>query len=258
MSEPMSESGRQCDQPNKLNQPEGSGVLSYESHGPGHRDGRPLWVYLLVAFYLVAMATSPVLPQWLGWSLGTLDVKSAAAVGSCIAIFIACGLAMMIVPAKLTRSHPITRRSIWIPILASGLLAGGLALGGAMAFVEFLEPYWKAANQPATGDAVLAACVGIWIGWAAIFVFMMRARSPEGVGLMLHRCLIAGSVLELLVAVPCHIIVRRRGDCCGGIATGMGICIGTAVALIAFGPSVFLLYNKRWKTIRRKAPKNGG
>ena len=56
----------------------------------------------------------------------------------------------------------------------------------------------------------------------------------------LHRKLIAGSALELVVAVPSHIIVRNRGDCCGGFLTGTGICIGVVVAFISFGPSVLL------------------
>jgi hypothetical protein len=65
----------------------------------------------------------------------------------------------------------------------------------------------------------------------------------------LHRTLIVGSVMELLVAVPTHIIVRRRPECCAGIETGIAICVGVAVMFVAFGPSVFLLYYRRRKQI---------
>jgi hypothetical protein len=51
--------------------------------------------------------------------------------------------------------------------------------------------------------------------------------------------LLKGSVLELLIVVPCHVIVRRRHDCSAPIATGL------AIMLLSFGPSVLFLYKKR-------------
>jgi hypothetical protein len=249
--QPMSEPQGQF---NQARLPQEREVLPYESHGPEDLVHRPPWVYVLLALYLATMATLPTIPWWFGWSLGGADAGAVAVLACSIAIFIACGLAMMIVPVKFRRRRPITRRTIWIPILVSGMLAGGLVFGAAMAFAEFIEPYFHAANSDTAGWVVIAAAIGVWIGWAILFGLMLRNRDPVVVGLVLHHWLIAGSILELIVAVPCHIIVRRRDECCGGIATGIGICIGTGVALIAFGPSVFLLYYRRHKMIRQKSP----
>ena len=57
--------------------------------------------------------------------------------------------------------------------------------------------------------------------------------------------LLRGSILELLVVVPCHVIVRRRHDCSAPMVTSFGIITGMAIMLLSFGPSVLFLYKKR-------------
>jgi hypothetical protein len=90
---------------------------------------------------------------------------------------------------------------------------------------------------------VLAMWGFLWLFWGILFYLYFR-NSTE----LLTRAvswLLKGSVLELLVAVPCHVIVRRRHDCSAPAATSFGIATGIAVMLLSFGPSVLLLYKKR-------------
>ena len=59
------------------------------------------------------------------------------------------------------------------------------------------------------------------------------------------RWLLRGSILELLVVVPSHIIVRRRDDCCAPMGTFWGITTGISIMLLCFGPGVFFLFAER-------------
>jgi hypothetical protein len=92
---------------------------------------------------------------------------------------------------------------------------------------------------------------GGWGFWAVLF-YLYRER----VSARLDRTvswLLNGSVLQLLIAVPCHVVVRQRGECSAPIATGFGIATGIAIMLMAFGPSVVFLYQKRMREVGRPA-----
>jgi hypothetical protein len=206
---------------------------------------RPRWVYVVAGIYLFlvgGLLTSPLWLVWL-WSVGKEDRILLAVMVSVLAM---SGLTLMIVPVRTIRRRQVTRRSVWFPIIGSGLLIGGLVLGGGMAFEEFLNE-----NGDIATELVIAAGI-VWILWSAIFIWITFSVDPAGIGMKLHRFLIAGSVLELLIAVPTHIVVRRRPDCCAGMLTGMGICIGVVVMFVAFGPSVLLLFYRRWVKIAQK------
>lgn len=87
------------------------------------------------------------------------------------------------------------------------------------------------------------AWAGLWLLWAVIFLIYFR--NPSARISRVTSWLIRGSVLELLIAVPSHVIVRRRDDCSAPVATSFGIVMGIAIMLLCFGPSVLLLYKKR-------------
>jgi hypothetical protein len=89
----------------------------------------------------------------------------------------------------------------------------------------------------------LACWVALWAIWLAISYMYFR-KPGAAVSQFLAR-LLKGSVLELLIAVPAHVITRRRGDCSAPSITSFGIATGIAIMLLCFGPSVLLLYKKR-------------
>jgi hypothetical protein len=83
----------------------------------------------------------------------------------------------------------------------------------------------------------------LWVLWGIVFYLYFRNASQ--VTERVVSWLLKGSVLELLIAVPCHVIVRRRHDCSAPVVTSFGIVTGIAVMLLCFGPSVLFLFKKR-------------
>ena len=90
---------------------------------------------------------------------------------------------------------------------------------------------------------VLAVYSGCWVAWAWVF-YLYRIEGSEIVTRVLNW-LLRGSVLELLVAVPAHVVVRHRGDCTAPAFTAFGVITGLAIMLLCFGPGVLALYKKK-------------
>jgi len=89
-----------------------------------------------------------------------------------------------------------------------------------------------------------------WVLWS--MAFYRYSKDTDDVVTVGVKWLLRGSVLELLIAVPAHIIVRRRNDCCAPAVTGFGIATGIAIMLLSFGPSVIFLFKKRMDRLKAK------
>jgi hypothetical protein len=85
--------------------------------------------------------------------------------------------------------------------------------------------------------------------WVFVFWRLSRKSQPESVVFRQCRYLLDGSILELLIAVPTHIVARSRNYCCAGFMTFLGIALGVSVMLFSFGPAVFFLYVDRWRRL---------
>lgn len=121
------------------------------------------------------------------------------------------------------------------------ILAIGLAVRGDK-FLDLIPD-----SGPFT--MIIVAYVVPWLAWG--IVFYRFSRDSQDAITRAVRWLFRGSVLELLIAVPAHVIVRRRDDCSAPVVTSFGITAGIAIMLISFGPSVLLLYRKRMERYSR-------
>lgn len=96
----------------------------------------------------------------------------------------------------------------------------------------------------------LATIAVIWGIWGIVFYSYSKRSSDVADSAV--SWLIKGSVLELLVAVPCHIIVRQREWCCAQYVSAYGIAAGIAIMLMAFGPSAMFLYKRKLEEYKNR------
>lgn len=155
-------------------------------------------------------------------------------------------VALLVVPVRVASRRPVTQRALLWPVLAAGLMMGGLAAGAAFAVTEFIM---RGEGDNWIWQMPIAVGVCIWVLWAIVFYRGSRGAEPQSVVARQCRLLLKGSILELLIAVPTHIVARYRDYCCAGAMTFIGIALGISVMLFSFGPAVFFLYADRWRRL---------
>lgn len=207
---------------------------------------RPVWVWIIFGLYVLLAGTitfGPLLAALVGGTLGGLGAALISAF-----VIVLCGGSLLIIPIRAAHDLPNTQRSIWLPLICSATLATAVFGGFAVAAHEFtFGGQGDKTGEDAMSWAFLIAAPIVWFGWCVLFGVMAFRTNPERFAGRLYKSLLAGSVLELLIAIPMHMVVRQRGYCCAGFGTGMGIGIGLLVVLIALGPAVVFLFYRRYK-----------
>ena len=210
------------------------------------------WALIVVALYLLILGvlTVPVALLAFAPQTGVKDVAEAYLYFPYWLWLGVMGLgqaALLIVPVRVASRRPVARRSLLWPIVTAGLMMGGLAVGAMYSLYElalrdkaFDGWFWWAA---------IAAGVVIWFVWAVLFYRSSRGANPADVISRQCRLMLRGSILELLVAVPTHIVARSRDYCCAGAMTFVGLTLGISVMLFSYGPAVFFLYADRWRRL---------
>lgn len=162
---------------------------------------------------------------WIGW-LVILVIIAAQAI-----------LFFVSVDTRIRRLKPRSHVALSIVAAASaaGLMcfAAGLCVLLAVVGDDVVDQAWFWIGVP----------IALWSIWAIVF-YSYRQQISRKLDRILGW-LLNGSVLQLLIAVPSHLIVRHRNDCSAPVLTGFGIATGIALMLMAFGPSVVFLYQKK-------------
>lgn len=230
----------------------GTGILAWLT-----RRKWPCTAVLLYTAWLAAVLAPVVLS--LGWVWGRPEGKFRDATGALSGLYfeawpfwIFCGVLvlsqvlLLAVPIRIVKERPIPRRSIWATAMAAATLFS-LAVLGIVASVG--AALWG----DDLGDGIRLPALFIlvtWVLWGWMFHGFAHATDSRAYVRRLTKWLLAGSVLELLVAVPSHIVVRHKDVCCAHGLTAVGMATGLVVILMSFGPGLYFLYAER---IRSKA-----
>ena len=135
----------------------------------------------------------------------------------------------------------------------AGIFSVACAIFGDDAF-ESLQVF----GQSESGMwASLILIVGLlWTIWGFAFYRMTKQNETPDAAARLTRVLMRGSILELLVAVPSHVIVRQKDVCCAPAGSFWGIATGLSVMLLCYGPGVFFLFAERFARKQPKPPQD--
>ena len=220
------------------------------------------WALVVVGLYLAALLalTWPVVYAAFGWggesSISAGDALAVFGSGiywAWLGIMVLGQAALLAVPVRAAAGRPMARRPLILTVLAAGLMVGGLLVGGLFSLIEVVvhfNPQATASDAPEWSTRWALILGGLtWIVWS--FVFYRLGRNAEPRHFIAGQCrrLLKSSVLELLVAVPLHVVARHRNYCCAGFMTFVGIAMGIAVMLFSFGPSVYFLFADRWRRL---------
>ncbi|MDD5141153.1 MAG: hypothetical protein PHY43_12940 [Verrucomicrobiales bacterium] len=192
-------------------------------------------------------------------------------------ILVAGQALLLLLPINIAERRLPSRRPLKIPVIVTAFFLANLFIAGTFsllcvafhddAFYCFSFVDWlcghvaqNADGQPGsvqttnwgTFSSITIVVIFFWVIWA--FIFRRFAKADDEISLTKRatRWLLRGSILELLVAVPSHVIVRRRDDCCAPAGTLWGIATGISVMLLCFGPGVYFLFVERCRKLKPK------
>jgi hypothetical protein len=202
------------------------------------------WAIVTVALYIVMVT---VLMAPLGYLTGGVVLFEIGGKWLLLvaAVILLSQLLMLIFPVRMYSGNPAPQRSIWAPLMTTAVLLMVLLFGLTASIMVAI--WGDHIDEPQVYVWAGVFIVGTWVIWAMVFYYFGKAGDLPMFAQRLSRWLVKGSIVELLVAVPCHIIVRHREDCCAPGITFFGIAAGLVVMAVAFGPAVLLLVNARMK-----------
>jgi hypothetical protein len=209
-----------------------------------------LWVVLTIVLYLLCVSIV-VVPLFLLAGHGSeKDATLSIFYYLFIPVLIFAQGVLLLVPVGIVRERPVKRRGIFVSavIVAIPMAALSFCFFYSVALMIWGEnPVSKFSDHPASWLVLVV----FWLIWGAIFLNNYKDKTSRSFTSSLARWLLRGSILELVVAIPSHIISRHRKECCAPEFTLLGIAMGLAIALLSFGPGVFYLFAQRMGTRKR-------
>ena len=198
-----------------------------------------LYVVIVAGLFATACSREDNLPQWIccgpfrlgADAFGTTVILLITLVSQ--ALFVFCS-------GTINLCRPLRRRRLFLPVCISAFMMTVLVVAVFFSLHEVLKIYIDISEDPLWG--LWALIVINWIGWGVAFFVTYGKEDRYTVARKLISSLLRGSLLELMIAIPAHIVASRRPGCFAGMWTSIGTSGGIMVMLWAFGPGIILLF----------------
>jgi hypothetical protein len=164
------------------------------------------------------------------------------------AVLLLCQIFFFDIKVDIVDKRPVSKRKITVATIFIALLMAVLTFTAfvVLCLVILTEdgPGWGPSYETIIQVFFILLFFGSWFFWGWGFLSTYKGGEGNFMTKTISR-LMAGSVMELIIAIPSHILFRQRDDCCAPMFSYFGIVMGTTVLLFAFGPGIVFLYLKR-------------
>lgn len=225
------------------------------------------WSYIVMALYVVLNMSLVLGTVWVLFFEQRNEFRMVDYLGLgfvVAAIMFLCQYVLFDLKVEAIETRPVARRKIGLASVCIALLMAFITyfLFFTLVFVVFGEGKANPLNRVEWlfGFLLIFIFVASWVFWGIVFARMGRNKEDEANKFIRESMavLIKGSVVELLVAIPSHLIMRHREDCCAPVFSFMGIITGLTVMFFAFGPGILFLYHQRMKAKRARISEKAG
>lgn len=212
------------------------------------------WAWIVVILYagIIVAFTLPTLVILFGLNITDLAIKNIFTkwpYWAGIFALLISQVALLIVPIRAQEKRPITKRILLSPIIAAAFMMGLLSGSFILCLAETIKQSDYINHSTQWWWLTLLVLLATWLFWALIFYRKSKNVEPLSLIEKLCRVIFRASILELLIAIPTHILARHRNYCCAGFGTFWGIVFGMALIVFSFGPGVYFLFVERWKKL---------
>ena len=144
-------------------------------------------------------------------------------------------------------------RPLKTSVFAAGVIAMLLTVGFVALLLE-LPNFWEGIMSIESYWGVICVWITMLIIWGVwcwiFFVYWKQGDRYTQSGKMI-RGLVAGSILEIIIAVPVHIWATRQRECYCCRGTYTTLVLSATVLIWAFGPGIILLYMREKRRVEK-------
>lgn len=170
-------------------------------------------------------------------------------------------LVLIFIPIKYKKIGSYKNKSSQIvPIVIFSLMLAILVISINFTLSEFFEGKYEDVFSKIIENFYLLIIV-LSVTWIIFSVFGILINLKKDLNIIYRNyliTLISGSLLELLIAIPLHIVINKRGKCLAGLYSIFGVIGGFIVLIFIMGPAIFLFLLFFYKKFSKSNDKDEG